>query len=118
MTWRAALLLGAGALTLPAWPAPFVGVAAMTGLVLLLVALDWALAAPLHRLSATRDGDRPVRLGGTATVTLHLANGSARTLRAQVRDAWVPSAGARPDVPQGRVLRVEPGGSATLPVRL
>lgn len=118
MTWRAALLLGAGALTLPAWPAPFLGVAAMTGVVLLLVALDWALAAPLHALTATRIGDRTVRLGGTATVTLHLANAAGRTLRAQVRDAWVPSAGARPDVPQGRVLRVEPGGTATLPVRL
>ncbi|WP_243420521.1 EboA domain-containing protein [Micromonospora globispora] len=118
MTWRAALLLGAGALTLPVWPAPFLGVVAMTGVVLLLVALDWALAAPLHALTATRTGDRIVRLGGTATVTLHLANASGRTLRAQVRDAWVPSAGARPDVPSARVLRVEPGGTATLPVRL
>jgi uncharacterized protein (DUF58 family) len=118
MTWRAALLLGAGALTLPAWPAPFLGVAVMTGLVLLLVALDWALAAPLHAVGATRSGDRTVRLGGTATVTLHLANTSGRTLRAQVRDAWVPSAGARPDVPPERMLRVAAGGTAALPVRL
>ncbi|MFD2764187.1 DUF58 domain-containing protein [Micromonospora eburnea] len=118
MTWRAALLLAAGAATLPAWPAPFLGVAVMTGAVLLLVALDWALAAPLHALTATRTGDRTVRLGGTATVTLHLANASGRTLHAQVRDAWVPSAGARPDVPPGQLLTVEPGGTAELPVRL
>ncbi|PWR15977.1 DUF58 domain-containing protein [Micromonospora sicca] len=118
MTWRAALLLGAGALTLPAWPAPFLGVAVMTGLVLLLVALDWALAAPLHAVGATRSGDRTVRLGGSATVTLHLANTSGRTLRAQVRDAWVPSAGARPDVPPERMVRVAAGDSAALPVRL
>lgn len=118
MTWRAALLLGAAAATLPVWPAPFLGVAVMTGLVLLLVALDWALAAPLHAITATRAGDRSVRLGGTATVTLHLTNASDRVLRAQVRDAWVPSAGARPDVPPDGLLTVGPGGVATLPVRL
>ncbi|MGW4154493.1 DUF58 domain-containing protein [Micromonospora chersina] len=118
MTWRAGLLLAASAATLPAWPAPFLGVAVLTAAVLLLVVLDWTLAAPLHGVTATRAGDRAVRLGGTATVTLHLANASARTLRAQVRDAWVPSAGARPDVPAERVLTVVPGGRAALPVRL
>ncbi|MBQ1071446.1 DUF58 domain-containing protein, partial [Micromonospora sp. D75] len=71
MTWRAGLLLGLGALTLPFWPAPFVGVAVLTVVVLLLVALDRAMAAPPHALTVTRSGDRTVRLGGTATVTLH-----------------------------------------------
>ncbi|MEV4479179.1 DUF58 domain-containing protein [Micromonospora coxensis] len=118
MTWRAAVLLLVGALTLPAWPDPLSGVAVMTGAVLLLCALDWALAAPLHALTATRDGDRSVRLGGTATVTLRLTNTSGRTLRAQVRDAWVPSAGAVADVPPERVTRVEPGATAALPSRL
>ncbi|MBB5111739.1 DUF58 domain-containing protein [Micromonospora echinospora] len=118
MTWRAGLLLGVGALTLPFWPAPFVGVAVLTVVVLLLVALDRAMAAPPHALTVTRSGDRTVRLGGTATVTLRLTNPTHHTLYAQVRDAWVPSAGARPDVPPGRLLTVAPGGSATLPVRL
>ncbi|MEH0845266.1 DUF58 domain-containing protein [Micromonospora sp. CPCC 205711] len=118
MTWRAAVLLLGGALTLPAWPAPFLGVAVMTGAVLLLTAVDWALAAPLHRVVTAREGDRTVRLGGTATVALRLANTSGRTLRAQVRDAWVPSAGARPDVPPERLLRVVAGGEALLPSRL
>ncbi|MFD6634900.1 DUF58 domain-containing protein [Micromonospora chalcea] len=118
MTWRAGLLLGVGALTLPFWPAPFVGVAVLTVAVLLLVALDRAMAAPPHALTVTRSGDRTVRLGGTATVTLHLTNPTHHTLYAQVRDAWVPSAGARPDVPPQRLLTVPPGGSATLPVRL
>ena len=118
MTWRAGLLLGAGALTLPAWPAPFLGVAVLTAAVLLLVLLDRALAVPPHALTVTRSGERTVRLGGTATVTLHLANPTDRTLYAQVRDAWVPSAGARPDVPPDRLLTVPPGGTATLPVRL
>ncbi|MCT2277964.1 DUF58 domain-containing protein [Micromonospora chalcea] len=118
MTWRAGLLLGLGALTLPFWPAPFVGVAVLTVVVLLLVALDRAMAAPPHALTVTRSGDRTVRLGGTATVTLHLTNPTHHTLYAQVRDAWVPSAGARPDVPPQRLLTVPPGGTATLPVRL
>ncbi|ADL44566.1 MULTISPECIES: DUF58 domain-containing protein [Micromonospora] len=118
MTWRAGLLLGAGALTLPAWPAPFLGVAVLTATVLLLVLLDRAMAVPPDALTVTRSGERTVRLGGTATVTLHLANPTDRTLHAQVRDAWVPSAGARPDVPPDRLLTVPPGGTATLPVRL
>jgi uncharacterized protein (DUF58 family) len=118
MTWRAALLLGLGALTLPAWPAPFLGVAVMAGVVLLLVVADWTLAAPLHTLTAGRSGDRTVRLGGTATVILHLVNLSPRPLLAQVRDAWVPSAGARPDLPPGRLLRLPAGAAVDLPVRL
>lgn len=118
MTWRAGLLLGAGALTLPAWPAPFLGVAVLTAAVLLLVLLDRAMAVPPDALTVTRSGERTIRLGGTATVTLHLANPTDRTLHAQVRDAWVPSAGARPDVPPDRLLTVPPGGAATLPVRL
>ncbi|AXO33352.1 DUF58 domain-containing protein [Micromonospora sp. B006] len=118
MTWRAGLLLGVGALTLPFWPAPFLGMAVLTVVVLLLVALDRAMAAPPHALTVVRSGDRTVRLGGTATVTLHLTNPTHHTLYAQVRDAWVPSAGARPDVPPQRLLTVPPGGSATLPVRL
>ncbi|MEV0805222.1 DUF58 domain-containing protein [Micromonospora sp. NPDC050200] len=118
MTWRAAVLLLVGALTLPAWPDPYLGVVVMTGAVLLLSALDWALAAPLHALTATREGDRAVRLGGTATVALRLANTSGRTLRAQVRDAWVPSVGARPEVSPGRIVRVMAGDDALLPSRL
>ncbi|MEV6690252.1 DUF58 domain-containing protein [Micromonospora sp. NPDC051196] len=118
MTWRAAALLAAGALTLPAWPAPFVGVAVMTGVVLLLCALDFGLAAPLRGLTVERDGDRCVRLGETATVTLHLHNTSGRTLHARIRDAWVPSAGARPDVPPSRVVHVPPGDETALPSRL
>ncbi|MEV4808571.1 DUF58 domain-containing protein [Micromonospora avicenniae] len=118
MTWRAALLLAAGALTLPLWPSPFAGVLVMTGGVLLLVLVDRMRAVPPAALSAEREGDRTVRLGGTATVALHLGNGSGRTLRAQVRDAWVPSAGARPDVPPDRIVTVPPGDTLVLPTRL
>ncbi|GIJ12955.1 DUF58 domain-containing protein [Micromonospora andamanensis] len=118
MTWRAAALLAVGALTLPGWPAPFVGVAVMVGVVLLLVGIDLTLAAPLRALTAERAGERAVRLGGTATVTLYLRNSSSRPLRARVRDAWVPSAGARPEVPPNRVVRAAPGEVLALPSHL
>ncbi|GHJ10028.1 lipoprotein [Micromonospora humidisoli] len=118
MTWRAAVLLLAGVPTLPFGPDPVPAVAVMTAVVLLLTAVDWTLAAPLHGLTLDREGDRAVRLGHRATVTLRLANTSGRTLRAQVRDGWVPSAGARPDVPPDRVSRVGPGGVLVLPNRL
>ncbi|GIJ19700.1 DUF58 domain-containing protein [Micromonospora lutea] len=118
MTWRAAALLAAGALTLPGWPAPFVGLVVMVCVVLLLVGLDLALAAPLGALTVERAGERAVRLGGTATVTLYLRNASGRPLRARVRDAWVPSAGARPEVPPTRVVHAAPGEVLALPSHL
>ncbi|NHW87852.1 DUF58 domain-containing protein, partial [Escherichia coli] len=41
-----------------------------------------------------------------------------RPLRAVVRDAWVPSAGARPEVPPTRLVRAAPGAVLTLPNHL
>ncbi|MEV1146341.1 DUF58 domain-containing protein, partial [Micromonospora sp. NPDC049799] len=118
MTWRAAALLAAGAVTLPLWPSPFAGLLVMAAAVLLVALLDRTLAVPPGALTAAREGDRAVRLGDTATVALVLHNPTGRTLRARVRDAWVPSAGAHPDVPPSRVVRVEPGGTVSLPTRL
>ncbi|MGI5213933.1 DUF58 domain-containing protein [Plantactinospora sp. CA-290183] len=118
MTWRAALLLGLGGLTLPLWPAPWWGVLVMTGAVLALAVLDRALAVPPQAVHLARDGDRTVRLGETATVAVQLHNTSGRTLRALVRDAWVPSAGARAAFPGAPRVRVDPGGRTVLPSRL
>ncbi len=75
------------------------------------VAVDLSLAAPVGQLRLSRSGTTAVRLGETASVRLTVANPSGRPLRAVLRDAWVPSAGASPatqvlDVPAGeqRVL--------------
>ena len=78
------------------------------GLLLAAIVVDLLLAVPVSALRLTRDGDRRVRLGETATVTISLANTSTRTLRAQVRDAWPPSARAQPARWPVRV----PGGDA------
>jgi uncharacterized protein (DUF58 family) len=71
---------------------------AVLGLVLLvwlvLGVLDWLLATPARRVAIERELPDRVRLGETVTSTLLLTNLAGRGLRAQVRDAWEPSAGA------------------------
>jgi uncharacterized protein (DUF58 family) len=67
-------------------------------------------------LQLARSGDSTVRLGEPATVELTVANTAGRRLRAQLRDAWTPSAFApgteltagrhRLDVPSGERRRV------------
>ncbi|RLP76034.1 DUF58 domain-containing protein [Mycetocola tolaasinivorans] len=64
-------------------------------LVVILLALDLALAASPRALRLERAGDRRARLGEPASVLLYLTNSSARTLSGIVRDAWEPSAGAQ-----------------------
>lgn len=95
LTGRLALLAALGAVVcgfLPGLPA-FLAVLAV---LVVGVAVDLVLAAPVSGLQLRRSGDTAVRLGGTATVELVVANPSRRTLRAVVRDAWPPSAGAVP----------------------
>lgn len=115
VTGRAAALLALGAATLPLWPSPWWGVVALAAAVLALSAADFALAAPLRDVTLDRDGARTVRLGETATVALRVRNGSPRVLRAEIRDAWVPSAGA---VEYAHRVTVDPSATVDLPVTL
>ncbi|MFV2085379.1 DUF58 domain-containing protein [Micromonospora sp. LOL_021] len=112
LTWRAAVLLGVGAVTLPWWPRPWLGLVVGTGSVALLALIDLAWAAPLSALELHRDGDRTSWFGTAATVTLRLRNGSRRRLRAEVRDAWTPSAGAAPAGTAGAGPAVRAGAAA------
>jgi uncharacterized protein (DUF58 family) len=59
-------------------------------------AADAALAGPLTAVALHRDGDRTIWLGDPAAVTLTVVNEGERELRLDVRDSWVPSAGAGP----------------------
>ena len=70
---------------------------------LLLAALDVALAASVRRLVLTRSGATSARLGDSADVVLSVRNGGSRTARLAIRDAWPPSAGASPRVHRVRV---------------
>jgi len=80
-------------------------------LLLAAIAADVILAAPVRRLDVRRGGDTRILLGHSGSVTVTIVNGSGRTLRGTARDAWRPSAEARP----GRsALRVRAGGQAVL----
>jgi uncharacterized protein (DUF58 family) len=90
-----------------------VTVVIIDGLLLAAIVADALLAAPVGRLTLERSGDRRVRLGESATVTTTIVNTGRRRLRAQVRDAWPPSARARPGM---LTLGVPPGGQERLTV--
>ena len=99
LTGRAGLLALLGALVVgllaPAWW----GLLLVTGLLVVLVAVDVALAGSVRALHLDRSGDVAVRLGEPAAVSLRVGNVSARRLRGRVRDAWPPSAGRHPATP-------------------
>jgi uncharacterized protein (DUF58 family) len=111
LTGRAGLLALAGALVVGLVLPSGLGVLLVTAAVVLLVALDVALAGPVRPLRFVRDGDTAVRLGEPATVRLTIENPSGRRVRGRLRDAWPPSAGATEqrhplDVPPGERRRV------------
>jgi uncharacterized protein (DUF58 family) len=111
LTARAGLIALLGALVvLLAWPSGL-AVLAITGLILVGVVVDVALAPSVRRLVLRREGDSAVRLGERATVSLLVANPGSRRVRGRLRDAWPPSAGAvedrhRLDIPGGERRRV------------
>ena len=79
---------------------------------LALAVLDVALAGAVRPLHLSRTGATSTRLGEPVTVTLTVRNAGRRTVRGQVRDAWVPSAGARVtrhrlDVAADRITRID-----------
>src|SRR5713226_1170687 len=95
LTGRAALaaLIGALiALAFRAVPALIV----VNALILAGIVGDLILAAGVRQLRMTRAGDTRLLLGQSGSVMLTVENTGARRLRAVVRDAWRPSAGAQP----------------------
>ncbi len=95
ITGRAAAVSLAGVLVVLAIRS-WLTVIVVAGVLLAGIAADLMLAAAIRPLVMTRSGDTTVRLGETATVTLAIANPGRRRLRAVIRDAWPPSAGATP----------------------
>ncbi|HEY7146685.1 MAG TPA: DUF58 domain-containing protein [Streptosporangiaceae bacterium] len=76
-----------------------------------LIGADLWLAGSPRALALARAGDTRIRLGTSGTVTLTIRNAGRRRVRAVVRDAWQPSAGAAP----GRAgVSIPPGGAAAL----
>ena len=80
-------------------------------LILAGVTADLLLAAPVRTLRLGRAGDTRIRLGDSGQVTLTLGHPGRRPLRGLVRDAWPPSAGARP---ARAAVSVPAGGAVSL----
>ena len=117
ITWRVpALTVGFGVATVAATAAvevaPWQPLGGVAGVIGLLSLLDWLVAAPAGDVRLGRDGPNEVRLGESATVTLRVTNQAVRTMRAVIRDAWVPSAGAAE--PYAHVLTLDPDETATI----
>ena len=92
------------------WPSG-VAILVITALIVVGVGVDVSLAPSIRRLILRREGERAVRLGEPAAVSLLIANPSSRRLRGRLRDAWPPSAGAVEDrhpidIPAGERRRV------------
>lgn len=114
LTGRAALLAAIGVLAVLAIRST-ITVLVIDGLLLALIVADAVLAASVRSLRLERSGDARVRLGETSTVVTTIVNQGSRRLTAQVRDAWPPSASARP---RRAYLRVPPGGRERLVVSI
>jgi uncharacterized protein (DUF58 family) len=75
-------------------PEAAIVLAVWLGVVVVLAAIDLALAASPRSVAVARDLPSRVRLGEAVTSELYLTNTGQRRLRGAVRDAWQPSAGA------------------------
>jgi uncharacterized protein (DUF58 family) len=111
LTGRTGLLALLGAVVMVIAPSWWT-LLAVNALLVALIAVDLVLAGNIRSLGLHRSGDTNVRLGEEAAVSLIVENGGTRRLRARVRDAWPPSAGAAPrevavSVPPGERRRVD-----------
>ncbi|WIK64332.1 DUF58 domain-containing protein [Gleimia hominis] len=93
VSWRPAALLLAGII-----PLVIVQQRYVAGLwlvfVLVMCVLDYATAASPRKLSMRRERSSAVHAGEPSTTSLTIMNAGKRDMRADVRDAWQPSAGA------------------------
>lgn len=108
VTWRAAVLAALGLPVVLLVPATGT-VLLWTLLVVVACGVDVALAASPRQVGVRRDVPSSARLTEPATSTLTLSHLGRRRLRAVVRDAWPPSAGARDD---RHTVDVAPGEGA------
>lgn len=97
LTGRAALL-GALAVLAVFLIGTGAGLLLVNAAVVLLLAVDVALAGSVRGLRLARSGATRGRQGVPLEVVLSVVNAGRRTVRAQVRDAWPPSAGSTPRV--------------------
>jgi uncharacterized protein (DUF58 family) len=83
--------------------------------VVLIVAFDLIVAGSPRALRFARDVPARVRLGESVPAELHVTNTGRRPVRGVLRDAWQPSAGARPT---RRAVRLPAGERRTFTTTL
>ncbi|MFD0483036.1 DUF58 domain-containing protein [Kineococcus sp. GCM10028916] len=110
LTGRAVLLVLAGLVLVVAWPG-WAAVWLWCALSVVLVVLDVVLAPSPRSLQVQRPPLSAVRLGEPRETELLVHNTGGKRVRGLLRDAWVPSAGARSsrhrlDLPAGERRRV------------
>ncbi|WP_136519442.1 DUF58 domain-containing protein [Cellulomonas telluris] len=118
ITSRAVLVALLGLVPVAVLPAP-VTVLAWALVVVVLCAVDVALAASPREVALSRDVPRSVRLGQPTASAVTLRNVGRRALRGVVRDAWPPSALPDGDAPTGartprHEVAVPPGEARTV----
>ncbi|GAA4720957.1 DUF58 domain-containing protein [Isoptericola chiayiensis] len=96
LTRRAVALAALGVVPLVLWPVAGT-VVVWAGVVVLVCALDVALAVPPRRVAVRRTVPAAVRLGTPVDSELVVSHPGRRRLRALVRDAWPPSLAADRD---------------------
>src|SRR5450756_791303 len=110
ITWRAVVLTALGVVPVLLVPVTLV-ILAWALVVVLACSVDVALAASPRLLAVQRNVPPSVRLTEQTRSTLTVTNRYGRRLRALVRDAWQPSAGATSnrhpvDLPDGESRRL------------
>ncbi|HZG95454.1 MAG TPA: DUF58 domain-containing protein, partial [Mycobacteriales bacterium] len=98
ITGRTAALFALAALVVVVSPAPGATWLIYNGVLLLAVTVDLLLAGSVRALHVRRSGGTSTRQHAPVTVALAAHNTGRRTVRAHIRDAWQPSAGAVPRV--------------------
>jgi uncharacterized protein (DUF58 family) len=114
LTGRAPLAALIGVLVILAFRT-IAALAIVNALILAAIAADVILAAAVSALQVQRSGDTRILLGQSGSVIVTVRNHGSRLLRGIVRDAWRPSAAARP---ARAALSVPAGGQASLTTAL
>ncbi len=94
LTWRAAALAAAGTaalVVLPGWQTFVV----LLAIVVIVIVIDVSAAPSPRSLRWSRGPLNAVRLDESVNAEVVVTNTGARQIRALIRDAWQPSAGAR-----------------------
>ncbi|MCK8643592.1 DUF58 domain-containing protein [Mycobacterium colombiense] len=112
LTGRAGLVALICVLPIALSPWPATTFAALLIALAIAVVLDIVLAAGTTGLRYVRSPDRSARLGQQVECGLSIRNDGPRRFRGQIRDAWPPSAQARPrvhpvDIPAGQDQHVQ-----------